>query len=112
MSEFKHRHWGQQIEAIVGELSRLAMVCDIELGKPGLAERVLDNDESVCRRRNPEVFQKIRRHLMALLAVEERAIERLGVDQTREILDQVRAALTELRSAGGPGVSLPRQPDK
>ena len=108
MAKFKHSYWGQQIEGIAGELSRLAMVCDIELGEPGLAERVLKNDDSVCGRKNPEVFRKIRQHLMALFNVEERAIERLGADDTREILDQVRAAIIAVRSAGSPANSLPR----
>ena len=107
MSKFKHTYWGEQIEGIAGELSRLAIACDIELGKPGLAERILKNDESVCRRKNPEAFRKIRRHLMALFNVEERALERLGADETKDILDQVRAAITAVRSAGGPGLSLP-----
>lgn len=107
MGEFKHRYWGRQIEGIVGELSRLAMACDIELGKPGLAERVLKNDQSICGRKNPEAFRKIRQHLMALFSVEERAIDRLGVDETKDILDQVRAAIVATRTAGGPGLSLP-----
>ena len=107
MSKFKHRYWGEQIEAIAGELSRLAIACDIELGKPGLAERILKNDETVCRRKNTQAFQKIRAHLMALFDVEERAIERLGADDTKVILDQVRAAITAVRQAGDPGLSLP-----
>ena len=56
------------------ELSKLAIACDIELGSPGLAERILKNDESVCRRRNPKAFRQLRQHLMALNSIEEQAI--------------------------------------
>ena len=106
-AEFKHPYWGRQIDAIVHELSRLAIVCDIELGRPGLAERILKNDETVCGRDNPEIFRQMRQHLMALFTVEERAIERLGPDDTKEILDHVRAAIIAMRKAGSAGNSLP-----
>ncbi len=109
MAEFKHTYWGRQIDNIAHELSRLAIVCDIELGSPGLAERILKNDESVCGRSNPEAFRKIRQHLMALFSVEERAIDRVGAEDTREILDQVRAAIVAIRQAGSATHSLPRE---
>ena len=100
MPKFKHVYWGRQIDAIAHEVSLLAFVCDIELDQPGLAERILRNDESVCGRSNPKVFRQLRQHLMALFTLEDRAIERLGPADTKEILDQVRAAITALRSAG------------
>lgn len=109
MTEHKHTYWGRQIEGIALELSRLAIACDIELGKPGLIERVLKNDESVCGRRNPEAFQLIRKHLMALFSVEEGAIDRIGAAETRQITDMVHEAIVRVRSAGGAGQSLPRR---
>lgn len=111
MAEFKHTYWGRQIDQLAHELSRLAMICDIELGKPGLAERILKNDESVCRRKNPEAFRQLRMHLMALFNVEGRAIDRVGVEETRKILDEVRAAIIEIRQAGSATHSLPKQPE-
>jgi hypothetical protein len=106
-AEFKHSNWGRQIDAIAHELSELAIVCDIELGRPGLAERILKNDKSVCGRDDPEVFQQMRQHLMALFTLEERAIEQLGPEDTQAILDQVRASIIALRKAGSAGHSLP-----
>jgi len=109
MAEFKHTYWGRQIDNIAHELSRLAIACDIELGSPGLAERILKNDESICGRSNPEAFRKIRQHLMALFSVEERAIDRVGAEDTRKILDQVRAAIIAIRKAGSANHSLPSE---
>ena len=105
----KNVYWGRQIDAIAHEVSKLAIVCDIELDRPGLAERILKNDESVCGRNNPEVFRQIRQHLMALFTLEERAIERLGAEDTREILDQVRSAIVAIRQAGSATHSLPSE---
>ena len=106
-AEFKHPYWGRQIDAIAHELSRLAIVCDIELGRPGLAERILKNDETVCGRHSPETFQQMRQHLMALFTLEERAIEQLGPEDTKDILDHVRASIIAIRKAGSAGQSLP-----
>ena len=107
-AEFKHPYWARQIDAIVRELSRLAIVCDIELGLPGLPERILKNDCSVCGRDNPRMFQQMRQHLMALFVLEVRTIERLGPDDTKEILNHVRTAIITMRKAGSAGHSLPR----
>ena len=109
MTEFKHTYWGRQIENVAQELSMLAIACDIELGRPGLAERILKNDASVCGRKQPEAFRKMRQHLMALFNVEAEAIERLGPEDTKQILDQVRSAIVEIRQAGSPTQSLPKE---
>ena len=109
MAEFKHTYWGRQVDSLAHELSKLAIACDIELGKPGLAERILRNDESVCGRSNSKAFRKLRQHLMALFSVEAGAVERLGPDDTKEILDQVRAAIVDIRRAGSPSHSLPKE---
>jgi len=106
-AEFKHPYWGRQVDAIVHELSRLAIICDIELGRDGLAERILKNDESVCGRQNPKLFRQMRQHLMALFTLEEQAIEQLGPEDTKDILDQVRADIIAIRKAGSVGHSLP-----
>ena len=109
MTEFKHTYWGRQIDSLARELSKLALGCDIELGEPGIAERILKNDQSVCRRKNPKAFARLRQHLMALFSVEAGAVERLGADDTREILDQVRAAIVTIRQAGSATHSLPKE---
>ncbi len=37
-------------------------------------------------------------------------IDRLGANDTKELLDQVRAAIVEIRQAGSPSHSLPKEP--
>jgi hypothetical protein len=109
MADFKHTYWGRQVDNLAQELSKLAIACDIELGKPGLAERILRNDETVCGRNNPKAFKQMRQHLMALFNVEKGAVDRLGPEDTKEILDQVRAAIVAIRQAGSASHSLPRE---
>ena len=109
MDSAQQQHVRRQIGAIAHELSRLAIACDIELGREGLAERVLRNDDSVCRRKNDKAFRKMRQHLMALFQLEDQAIADLGAKETKDILNEVRAALVELRLAGSSRASLPRE---
>lgn len=109
MNEYKHPFWGRQIDSLAHELSKQAIICDIELGKPGLAERILKNDDSVCGRKNPKVFRQMRQHLMALFSLEAAAVERLGAEDTKEILDAVRAAVIAIRRAGSASQSVPKE---
>jgi hypothetical protein len=106
VSKLIHTYWGRQIDNLAHELSKLAIACDIELGRPGLAERILKNDETVCRRRNPKAFRLLRQHLMALRSVEEHAIEELGPEDTRKIFDEVRAAINSIRHTGSNATNL------
>ena len=103
MSETKHTYWARQIDGLAHELSRLAIACDIELGSPGLAERIIKNDESVCGRKNPQAFQQMRKHLMVLFPLRKRAVDELGASETKQVMAQVRAAVTALREASRAG---------
>ena len=103
MTRPKSRYWSEQMDSIVHEVSRLAIACDIDFFAPDAAERILNNDATVCGCANPKAFEEMRHHLMAFFPLQERAIERLGAEETKEILDEVRAAIRELRNAGRPG---------
>jgi hypothetical protein len=57
MAKFKHSYFGNQLDGMAQELSKLAIACDIKMFEPGMAERILKNDASVCGRSNPEAFK-------------------------------------------------------
>ncbi len=97
MSNPKHSYWSGQLGNLVAEMSRLCIACDIKMLEPGVAERILKGDQSVCGRKKPEVFEKLRKHLMAYCHVEEKAIKRLGADDVQTMLDEVRASMARLR---------------
>jgi hypothetical protein len=89
-----------QASAIAREISMLAIACDIDIDQDHLAQRVLRNDDSVCGRKNPKAFEKLRHHLMAFFPLKKGAIERLSARNVRDTLDEVRADIRALRDAG------------
>jgi hypothetical protein len=97
VSKSRHTYWSGQIDNLVAEMSRLCIACNIAMLEPGVFERVLKGDQSVCGRQNPEVFEKLRKHLMAYCQVEEKAIKRLGAEDAQTMLDEVRASMVRLR---------------
>jgi hypothetical protein len=108
MVKNKSRYFREQFDAIAHEISVLAIACDIDVFADDVADRILKNDTTVCRRANPNAFEKLRHHLFALYPLEVRAIERLGIAETKEMLEEVRGAFRRLRNQGRPG-SAPDQ---
>ncbi len=97
MAGSRHIYWRRQLDNLAVEISHLSIACKISILEPGIAERILRGDSSVCGHNNPEAFAKIRKHLMAYFQLEEKAIQRLGADEVKSILDDVRESLRHLR---------------
>ncbi len=87
-----------QIQAVAAELSKLAIACDIKMFEPGTGERILKNDDSVCGRKNPEAFQKMRMHLMVLFPLKKRAVDELGATEANRVMEELREAINALRN--------------
>ena len=91
------------MDGLIREASKLCIACNISFVEPGIAERVLRGDDSVCGRKNPEAFRQLRNHVIAFFQIEERAIERLGAGEVKDMLDEVRAAMQQLREPNRSG---------
>jgi len=83
----------RHLDGIATELSRLAIACDLKLSDPGVIERILKNDASVCGRNNQIGFDKLRMLLMATFDSLGKAINRLGDEETGAIVDSIRERL-------------------
>ncbi len=60
------------------ELMRLASICNVRLLDPGVLERVLANDATVCGTTNQLAFDKMRTLLMMHYAIRTRAVDSIG----------------------------------
>jgi hypothetical protein len=79
----------KSIDEVDREVARLAMLCKVRILEPGVIERVLHNDASVCGTNNPVAFDKLRNMLMMHYAVRTKAVGVVGEVQTEQIIAHV-----------------------
>jgi hypothetical protein len=103
MTESKHTPWVRHLDGIADELMRLSIACDLRLRDPGVVERILKNDETVCGTRNPVGFQKLQHLLKATFDSVNKSIGRIGPDETQQIINAITERLDRARAIGGTG---------
>jgi hypothetical protein len=101
--------WAKSLNDLDREIARLATICSVRILDPGVVERVLQNDASVCGAKNQLAFDKLRNTLMMHYQVRERALGSLGQAQTTALIQQIVESLRERigERLGGAG-SKPR----
>jgi hypothetical protein len=100
MSGSKHTAWSRHFDAIGDELSRLSVACGVDLADDTVVERILRDDETVCGIKNPVGFRKLRQALLATYNSLNKAVGRIGDDEVRQIVAEVRAHLARRREIG------------
>ena len=69
------------------------MLCDIPLTDRSLVLRVLKNDVTVCGKKNPKAFEKLRGLLTMHMGLREKAIESMGSDEALAMIEEILAKL-------------------
>lgn len=88
-SDFGAGFWSQSLNEVDREVARLASICSVRLLDPGVIERVLANDASVCGSANSIAFEKLRNVLMMHYAVRGRAADAIGQGQTSVLVERI-----------------------
>lgn len=101
--EFGQAWHEKQLETVDDEIAKLSFICGIPLLDPGVVERVVTGDESVCRKPNVAAFRKLRGLISMHYTLAQDSIRTLGVDETAKILDLIRERLRERFELGGKG---------
>ena len=101
MVETKHAVWQRHLDGIANELLRLSIACDVRLRDPGVIDRIIKDDATVCGRKNPEAFRKLRKLVMATYDSLGKSIDRIGPEDTKMITDAIAARIAERRDSGG-----------
>ncbi len=96
-----HPAWQRHLDGIADELVRLTAVCDVDLRAPGAIDRVLKGDEGVCGRHNPVGFRKLKSLLTAAYDSLNKAVDRIGKDDTRALAAEIMTRVDAHRAAGG-----------
>ena len=104
-TEFGATHWGSSLDNVDREVARLAAVCNVRILDPGVIERILQNDISVCGAKNPLAFDKLRNALKMHYHLREEAVGQIGEAQTQlliaAIVERLRKRIGE-RLGGTP----------
>lgn len=90
--------WTKQLDEIDREILRLATICEAHVLQPGVVDRIIKNDSSVCGSPNPLAFEKLRLAVMMHYAVFRKSAETLGAPETAKI---VKAIVVRLAAAMG-----------
>jgi hypothetical protein len=77
--------WADNLDELDREIARLALLCKVKILDPGVIERVLHKDASVCGKDNPVAFAKLHEMIMMHLAIRDRSADVLGQAQTAAI---------------------------
>jgi hypothetical protein len=101
MTDDLNPQWERHFEGIADELLNLAIACNVRLRDPGVIERVLRNDVTVCGRKNEESFRKMRSLLIAFYNSVGKAAERIGPEDTKRIIEVITEQKKQLRDSGG-----------
>jgi hypothetical protein len=97
MTDKPNPQWTRHLEAIADELLHLSVACDLRLGDPGVIERIINDDRSVCGRKNEIGFRKLRKLVMATYDSLGKALDRVGPEETKEIVDSITEHLAARR---------------
>lgn len=101
MSETSHPAWQRHLDSIADELLRLCIACDVRLRDPGVVERIIRDDETVCGNKNPIGFRKLRALVMATFNSLNKAVDRIGPDEVKAITDAIVERVDRQRELGG-----------
>lgn len=104
MTDNLNPQWKRHFEGIADELLHLAITCDVRLREPGVIERILKNDASVCGRTNDRSFRNLHNLLVAYYKSIGKAVDRIGPKETKKIIDAISERMKEQRDLGGTGV--------
>jgi hypothetical protein len=100
MTKETNPQWTRHLEGIAEELLHLSIACDVRLRDPGVIERILKDDASVCGRKNKIGFEKLRKLLMASFDSLGKAIDRIGPAETKKITAAIAEHVEARRKAG------------
>ena len=98
--------WAKNLDELDREVARLALLCRVKILEPGVVERVLHKDASVCGTENPLAFAKLHDMLMMHFAIHKKSVEALGTAQTAQIealvIERLKKPFAELLEGSPP----------
>ena len=92
---YAHKRWSKHFDEIDLEIARAALILQVRILDPGVIERVLSNDTSVCGAHQEKLFDKLRSLLMMHYSDRARAVVALGPDEAKKVVRETVARLQQ-----------------
>ena len=93
--------WSKNLDEVDREIVRLAMICNVRILDPGVIERVINGDDSVCGRSNEKAFKQLRSLVGLHYSLTADSIQSIGPEESRKILDRIRERIGQRYDIGG-----------
>ena len=103
-ADYPTRRWSKYFDEIDTQIAQLSLMCDIRILDPGVIERVLANDSSVCGKNKPDTFAKLHGLLMMHYSSQQKAMVSLGQEEAMLVVQDTVTRLRERMGGrlGGP----------
>jgi hypothetical protein len=92
--------WAENFELIDREIARLATLCQVRILEPGVIERVLHKDATVCGTANDIAFAKLHDMIVFYFAVRQKSADAVGQVKTAQIeyyvIERLKQSFPEL----------------
>ncbi len=97
--EFLVSWWAKNLDELDLEVARLALICNVRILDPGVIERVLHKDASVCGANNPVAFAKLHDMVMMHYAIHKKSVDAIGTVETgaieAHVIEQLKKRFAE-----------------
>jgi hypothetical protein len=77
--------WAKNLDELDREIARLSQLCKVRILDPGVIDRILAKDASVCGSDNLSAFAKLHDMLVLHLLIRQKYADVLGQEQTAAI---------------------------
>lgn len=92
--------WQNNLDALDREVARMALLCRVRILDPGVVDRLIQGDDSVCGTNNPIAFRKLHELLLMHFLVRQKSAEALGQPQAAAIelyvIDRLKKSFPDL----------------
>ena len=96
--------WVNNLDEVDHEIARLASLCRVRILDPGVIERVLHKDASVCGSSNPIAFKKLHDMIMLHFGIRQKSADAIGQPETAEIeryvIENLKKSFPDLGATG------------
>lgn len=90
---YRSARWSKHLDEIDSEIAKYAAICRVDMLQPGVIQRVIDGDTTVCGAYSEASYTKMRNLLIMHFSVRQKAVSALGAQETQDIIDQIVARL-------------------